>query len=411
MKILHLIGGELSGGAARGAYWLHKGLKDEGIESLVLTNSKETYNDDSVTSIVSDSKGKIFNLVKRIADKSLNKIYFKNNTIFSAGLFGYNFTKTEIYKKADIIHLHWICRGLVNIKHLANIKKPLIWTMRDMWPMTGGCHFSMDCTRFETYCGGCPQLGSIREQDLSSYLLKRKIKWVPKTTKLIGLSNWLSDCARKSTLFSNFNIQTIYNNISTEEFFPVDKMLARKILGLPKDKKIVLAGAQNIKDFYKGFDIFLRALPNLKSNPFLLFYGKVDTSTLDAIDRNYLSLGFLNHTSSLRLAYSAADVFVAPSRMDSFCKALAESMACGTPAVCFDATGPKDIVDHKLNGYKAKPFESDDLAKGIDWVIRDSSLNQKLALKAIEKVSVSFDSRIIAKKYIDLYHSLLCKQI
>jgi glycosyltransferase involved in cell wall biosynthesis len=408
MKVLHLIGGDLGRGAALGAYWLHKELLNLGVESKILTNSSETYIDKSVTSIVSDLRGKILNTVRRVADNFLNKLYLnRKKVIFSAGLFGCDFTKTKIYKNADIIHLHWICRGFVNIKHMEKVEKPLVWTMRDMWPMTGGCHYSIDCKRYKANCGRCPQLGSTHKKDLSSLLLQRKMKWIPKTTKLIGISDWLSDCAKQSSLFSDFDVQTIYNCVSVREFFPVEKLLARKSLGLPEDKIIVLAGAQNFDDFYKGFDIYLQAVKNLVSNPLLLFYGKLDCSALDAIGRDYVNLGFLYHTSSLRLAYSAADVFVAPSRMDAFCKALAESMACGTPVVCFDATGPKDIVDHKKNGYKAKPFEPVDLARGVEWIIGDMIRHRKIALKAKEKVACLFDSRIIAKKYIKLYRALL----
>ena len=99
-------------------------------------------------------------------------------------------------------------------------------------------------------------------------------------------------------------------------------------------------------------------------------------------------------------------MFVAPSLMDAFGKTLAEAMACGTPVVCFDATGPKDIVDHKINGYLAKPFESEDLADGIEWVLNASNYDE-LCLNAREKVVREFDSEVVAKKYIKLYEEIL----
>jgi hypothetical protein len=154
MKILHIVGGELSSGAARGAYWLQKGLLNLGINSQLLTSSKETYGDQKVTSITSDKTGKFFALLRKQADHSLQSFYGnRKKLIFSVGLFGFDFTKTREYQEADIIHLHWICGGLVNIKHLSKIDKPLVWTMRDMWPMTGGCHYSLDCERYKVGCG------------------------------------------------------------------------------------------------------------------------------------------------------------------------------------------------------------------------------------------------------------------
>ena len=92
--------------------------------------------------------------------------------------------------------------------------------------------------------------------------------------------------------------------------------------------------------------------------------------------------------------------------MDAFGKTLAEAMACGTPVVCFDATGPKDIVDHQVNGYRAKPFDPADIACGIEWVCQHKNPTD-LAYAAREKVISSFDFKVIAKQYIDLYNETI----
>jgi len=408
MKVLHLVASNLSKGAARGAYWLHKGLLNLDIDSHVLTTSKETYGDQTVTSIAINKKGKIFELVRRQADQSLQNLYrHREKRNFSVGFFGYDFTKTKQYQEADVIHLHWICDGLVNIQHLSNINKPLIWTMRDMWPITGGCHYSINCERYQLGCGECPQLGSRQTYDLSKFVLQRKKKYIPKTTKLIGISHWLSKCAENSFLFEGFDIRTIHNNVSTQDFFPIQKSLARYILGLPNDQYLVLAGAQRLDIFYKGFDVYLEAMSYLQFKPLLVFFGNLNLQAVESLNGEYINLGFLYDTISLRLAYSAADVFVAPSRMDAFGKTLAEAMACGTPVVCFNATGPKDIVDHHKNGYKAQPFEPSDLAQGIEWVLADKERWKKLSENARQKVKEEFDVPVIAQHYRKLYKELL----
>lgn len=117
-------------------------------------------------------------------------------------------------------------------------------------------------------------------------------------------------------------------------------------------------------------------------------------------------MGFLHDIISLRLAYSASDVFAAPSLMDAFGKTLAESMSCGTPFVCFDATGPKDIVTHKVDGYKAQPYCHKDLARGIEWVVNNLEYN-KLCVNSREKIEKQFSNIVIAKKYIILYKELV----
>lgn len=406
MKILHIVSGSFSGGAARGAYWLHQGLLEHGIDSKVFTSSKETYGDKTVISITADKKGKLAAIIRDQADSGLQWLYRRRQrVIFSTGLLGYDFTRTEAYRQTDIVHLHWICEGMVNMHHLAKIKKPMVWTMRDMWPMTGGCHYAMECKRYTVGCGKCRQLGSFRQRDLSRLVYWRKKRYLPRNMKLVGISHWLSDRARQSALFQDFDVRTIHNNVNTQEFFPIEKSVARQILGISADNPIVLAGAQNMEEFYKGFDAFVQAEQALDSEVMLLFVGKLDQSVTESLSHDFISLGFLHDTVSLRLAYSAADVFVAPSRMDAFGKTLVEAMACGTPVVCFDATGPKDIVDHKKNGYKALPFAAEDLAKGIDWVLTEAD-PKLLAKNAREKAVACFDSKVVAAQYISLYESI-----
>lgn len=410
MKILHIVAGDLSGGAARGAYWLHLGLKELGIDSKILTNSKTTLVDDSVITTTKSKKDKIFNMIRSQLDGLLILLYPKRKKIiFSSGLFGVCFTKTKEYQEADIIHLHWINGNFVNMKHLSKIDKPIVWTMRDMWPMTGGCHVAkaLDCENYKIGCGNCEQLNSNSSYDLSKFILNRKKKYFPKNMKIIGISTWLSGEAKQSEVFKDFDIRTISNNVNTKEFSPVDRHIAKEVLGIDTDKKIILTGSTSAKDFYKGFGHYLDAIKTLdKEKYFLCFFGNIDESLLDSLGFEYKSFGYLNDNISLRLAYSSANIFVAPSLMDAFGKTLAESMACGTPVVCFDATGPKDIVTHKIDGYKAKPFESKDLACGIEWVLNAENYDE-LCQNARDKVLKEFDSVIIAKKYMELYEEIL----
>lgn len=408
MKVLHIVAGDLSGGAARGSYWLHLGLRELGIDSKIVTDSKETFGDKDVVSITGDKISRLFCMARRQLD--VLPLQFQRSRkpiIFSTGFVGFDFTKTKEYKEADIIHLHWINGGLVNIKHLSKIHKPIIWTMRDMWPMTGGCHYSMECERYKIGCGQCQQLNSHHVHDLSKRVFNRKLKYIPHNTKFVGISNWLTERAKESFLLRNLEVNTIYNNIDVKSFFPVDKQSARKTLDIYTGKKIILAGSQNVNDFYKGFDKFIESIKSLdKDKYFLCFFGRLDPEVIDPLGFEYLSFGFLRDNVSLRLLYSAADVFVAPSIMDAFGKTLAESMACGTPVVCFDATGPKDIVDHHMNGYKAVPYDSHDLAEGIKWVLNSGDY-RKLSQNAREKAIKCFDSTVIAKQYIELYNSVL----
>jgi glycosyltransferase involved in cell wall biosynthesis len=325
---------------------------------------------------------------------------------FSTGTVGHDFLSHPAYLETDVVHLHWINDGFVRLKDIGRIRKPLIWTLRDMWPMTGGCHYSMTCDQFKSGCGSCPLLGSSMEHDLSRWVYSRKLKYIPEQAKIVGISTWMANQARASKLFESHDVRMILNAIDTDEFFPIEKAMARKILGISADKNLVLAGAQNLDAFYKGFDKLLTALTALDQHRYrLCFFGNVDRKAAEATGLDATFFGFLNDTISLRLVYSAADVFVAPSLMEAFGKTLAESMACGTPVVCFDATGPQDIVDHRLNGYRARPFDTNDLADGIKWVCsseRPGSLQGAARAKALQ----AFDPRRIAAQYVSLYQEV-----
>jgi glycosyltransferase involved in cell wall biosynthesis len=119
-------------------------------------------------------------------------------------------------------------------------------------------------------------------------------------------------------------------------------------------------------------------------------------------------LGYLSK-QQLQQAYSAADLFISTSKMEAFGKTVAESMACGTPVVCFDETGSADIVDHKMNGYLAKPFQTEDMITGIKYLL-ERSHDDSFTRCAIEKVSRCFDGNTIAEKYVDLYNQVLNKE-
>jgi hypothetical protein len=136
---------------------------------------------------------------------------------FNTGFDGIDITRHPSYADADLVHLHWV-NGLVGVRTLSKIKKPVLWTLRDMWPITGGCHYSLDCTRFKKACGQCPQLGSARDRDLSRWVVRRKERTLPSHMRVVGISHWLSECARQSTLFRKFPVATISNGVDTQGF-------------------------------------------------------------------------------------------------------------------------------------------------------------------------------------------------
>jgi glycosyltransferase involved in cell wall biosynthesis len=209
-------------------------------------------------------------------------------------------------------------------------------------------------------------------------------------------------------LFKSHDVIKISNNIDLEIFFPESKILARNKLGLSfNDKKIILIGAQSLSDPLKGINRFIDCLNRHDRCKYhVATFGRCDADTLNSVNFQYTNFGFIKDESVLRSLYSSADVFVSPSVIEAFGKTVAESMACGTPAVCFGSTGPDDIVDHKSNGYLAKPNDQLDLALGVEWVLNNDKYSD-ICLLAKRKIESCFDSKIIASQYIDLYKKLL----
>jgi glycosyltransferase involved in cell wall biosynthesis len=314
----------------------------------------------------------------------------------------------------DIINLHWLCNGYLQIETLRKFHQPLVWTLHDMWPFTGGCHYTETCENYRVSCGSCPQLGSDRSNDLSHWVWQRKAKaWKGLNLTLVATTSWMADCARSSSLFQDTRIETIPLGLDTEKYKPLNRHFAREVLNLPQDKQLVLFGAMNgTSDRRKGFHLLQPALQRLSTSGWsdqieLVIFG--GSQLEEAIDLGFKShyVGRLNDDLSLSLVYSAADVMVVPSVQEAFGQTASEAMSCGTPVVTFEATGLKDVVDHQQTGYLATPFEVDDLAKGIVWILEDQERHCQLQFQSRKKALRDFASEIQAARYMSLYTEII----
>ncbi|MGL4881879.1 MAG: glycosyltransferase, partial [Waterburya sp.] len=259
-----------------------------------------------------------------------------------------------------------------------------------------------------------PQLGSKRNWDLSRWIWRRKQKaWQNLDLKIVTPSKWLADCAKTSSLFKDKRVEVIPYGLNTDVFRPIDKKTARKLLQLPQDKQLVLfLSLQATSDKRKGLQLLQPALQKLS---FGNWQDRIELVLVGAskpekdIDFGFKShyLGTLTDDLMLALVQSAADVFVAPSIQDNLPNTVLEAIACGTPSVAFKIGGMPDMIEHEQNGYLAKPYEIDDLAQGIAWVIENEERHQKLSARARIKVEKEFTLEIQANRYLSLYKEIL----
>ena len=417
MIVIHLNRSDLEGGAARAAYRLHVGLQKIGVDSRMLVDNKVS--DDPHVYEPHGKIEKVWSKARSFLDKIPLKFYDWQKTPFHIGWTGRNIVRNELIKKADVINLHWITDGFLSIKNiskLTKLNKPIVWTLHDMWAFTGGCHYSEDCKKYVDQCGSCPQLNSNRENDITRKIWKRK-KRAYKNLKLtiVTPSKWLAECVRKSSLLSNFNVEIIPNGLDTDIFKPIDKVIARNILNLPEDKKIILFGAMSATtNKLKGFYYLKEALIRLqkmegiiKDELLLVVFGASYCDNIKDFPFEVKFLGRLYDDFSLVVVYNSADVFVLPSIQDNLPNTALESISCGIPVAGFNIGGIPDVIDHKINGYLAEYKNPDSLAEGIKWVLKDEGRALRLREAARKKAIENYSLEIQAKSYLKLYKKLL----
>jgi len=414
MKVLHISTSDTNGGAARATYRLHKGLQNINVNSQMLVQEK--YSNDIKVLAPKTRLSQGIARAKLTFDALPLKLYSqRDRTTFSLQWLPDGIIPKVTQAEPDIIHLHWISGSFIQIETITKLKHPLVWTLHDMWAFTGGCHTSGECDRYTKSCGTCPLLASRKDWDLSRWVWQRKAKaWRDLNLTVVTPSSWLAKCASSSSLFQDLPIKVIPNGLDTQSYRPINQRLARQLLNLPQDKQLVLFGAlEATSNRRKGFHLLQAALQELSKSGWkdkleAVIFGASQPQSPSDMGLTAHYLGHLHDDLSLAVVYSAADVMVVPSFQEAFGQTASESLACGTPVVAFNATGLKDIVDHQFNGYLAKPYEAEDLAKGIAWMLENPDRYQKLSHCAHEKAEKEFTLEIQANRYLNLYESLAC---
>jgi len=403
-------------GAARGAYRLHLSLRHIGVDSRMLVQGKFT--DDKTVLAPKGQNYRSIRAIRRWLDNLPNYKYPHRKHNLSVQWLPNNVLQRVKRINPDIIHLQWVCGAFLPIETIPYFKKPIVWTIRDTWPFTGGCHINTSCLRYTESCGCCPLLNSQNEYDLSYHIWERKGQaWQNLDLTIVGVSSWIAECAQRSSLFAGLRTVVIPNALDTTKFSPLSKASSRRNWDLPVDKKLILFGAFGGRsEPNKGFIYLIKALEILRNNPYwrhqleVVIFGEQKSDNPTDLGFPVHILGFLKDDQELLKAYSAADVMVVPSEQESFGQTAAEALACGTPVVAFDATGPRDIVDHQQNGYLAQSFDPADLAQGISWVLEDENRLRVLRHNARRKAEAAFSQKHVALKYLKLYESILVNQ-
>ncbi len=413
MKILHISTKDAEGGAARAAYRLHQGLESLNVKSQMLVQRKVS--DDPTVIAPQTIIEKSISMLGGILDTVPPRIYRRHTQIsFSTQWLPDVICSKVTQLDPDLINLHWIKNSHVRIETMAKLGRPIVWTLHDMWAFTGGCHYDRECGRYVESCGACPQLKSDRNWDLSRWIWQRKSQaWQNIPLTIVAPSEWLAKCARSSSLFRNLRIEVIPNGLDLKRYRPVNGQIVRSLLNLPQDKQLVLFGAiKATSDRRKGFHLLQAALQSLCQSGWrekieLVVVGASQSDQQTDLGFKTHYLGKLSDDISLAQVYAAADIFVAPSLQDNLPNTVVEAIACGTPCTAFKIGGMPEIIEHQQNGYLAQPFEVEDLARGIAWVLEDKERHHKLSDRARAKAEQEFTQELQARNYTSLYTKIL----
>jgi len=402
-----------AGGAGRAAYRLLQGLRAEGVRVGMLALDAVT--GDPAVRGPTTPLGRFIALMRSPLDRLPLHLAMRGpRPMFSPAWLPERLAHRVRRSAPEAVHLHWIAGGMLRIESLARLGRPLIWTMHDMWTFTGGCHYDEGCGRYAEACGRCPVLGSSRQWDLSRWVMRRKRRaWRGLPVTLVAPSRWLAEQAQAASLFRDRPVRVIPNGLDLDRFQPVDPGLARRLLGLPPERSYLLFGAFDPGgERRKGFGLLQAALQRLAESGWrdrldLLVVGATaPAAALDLGLRTHF-LGVLRDELSMALALAAADAVVVPSTQENLPNMAVEAFACGRPCIGFAVGGLPDIVEDGANGRLAPPFDTGELAAAIAWVLQDEERRRALGRAARQKAEQTFDLRLVARRYADLYAEVL----
>ena len=403
---------EQAGGAARASQRLYSGLRASGIDAHMLVQSKSSRDPNIIGPTGKVARGMA--ALRPTLDQL--PLFFTRKPIdqFMTGWLPDRIEHMADQVGVNIINLHEIRKGNLRIESLGRLTQPIVWTLHDLWALTGGCHYDAGCGRYKNRCGNCPLLAGERERDLSRRVMQRKENaWQETNLTVVAPSHWIANCARQSTLLASLRIEVIPNGLDITTYRPLAQRQARDWLGLPQERNLLLFLAVNaMSDRRKGFAQLQEALLRLRADSEcgsieLMVVGASarDAETEQPFPTHYL--GHLHDDVALALAYSAADIFVAPSLQDNLPNTVMEALACGTPALAFDIGGMPDMIDHQVNGYLAEPRDAASLAGGIRWLLTDRDRLLQLGSAARKAVETRFTVELQVERYSALYVELI----
>jgi glycosyltransferase involved in cell wall biosynthesis len=320
------------------------------------------------------------------------------------------------FRTADVVQLYNTHGGYFShsVIGVASRRKPFVWRLSDMWPLTGHCCYSYECDRWKTGCGTCPLLSDepALRKDRTALLWRAKQRiYAGANVTLVAPSRWIAGIAAQSPLVKHWPVEVIPNGLNLTVFRPVRKAAAREVLGLPQDEAVILFSSVETKAYRKGGTFVAEAVHALKGKtrtPFrLLVVGNRASEWERALDVPVTTINAVKDDHLLATLYSAADVFLHPALADNLPNGVLESLACGTPVVAFDVGGVGEAVRPMETGYLARDKDAQDLAAGLQRLLDDDDLRRRLGIRCRAVAEAEYDMELQTQRFEALYQRVL----
>lgn len=403
MKVLLLTTSKFSG-SGKATQKISECLKSVKIDySLeVLINNKEQLS-------ISEKLNQIIYRLKLKFNSLLSKIFGKDIKDFqSLSLFSTNLSKKINQSDFDIVHLTWI-NEFLDIEDIGKIKKPIVWTLCDMWPIAGVSHYE----KYHSNVYWSKEFFHSSKYNLDKWIINRKIKSWKNNINLVVPSQWLYDCSKRSIISHKYNIKKVPWPIDTKIFKKLNKNSLRKEYKLPINKKIILFNSfSGIYNKRKGWDLFVKAINQINIDLDVMVIGNGSNKNIEnQISKKIHWMGIAKRDEDLVNFINCCDILVLPSRMDNLPQTGMEAQACGLPVVAFNSNGIKDLINHKIDGYLAEPYDAKSLSIGIQWILEEIEKNNNISENCIKKSQKLWEMRKIGETYKEIYKDILNKNI
>jgi glycosyltransferase involved in cell wall biosynthesis len=387
---------------------LHQGLLSQGIESSIITSGD----------VGGQSPWRADYHRKYAAELLVwsNRTELSNSH-FSLDYLGKDLAGHHAITQADVVHLHWVADFLTSesIRRLAAIGKPLVWTLHDMRPFTGGCHFPAGCVGFKTDCSGCPQL-RLNYFHATKHALRAMAEALEsRNITFVAPSAWIADQLKASSMGRRHKMRIIPYGVDINLFLRQSRVPARKALGLSDDVQYILLASNSFAEKRKGLDLasevlaMFHVLSSQSSQPSqtvrLLFCGEATPEIPGWIAD---SVGFVP-PEKMPAVYSAADVMLFTPQEDNLPNVVLEAMACELPVVSHRVGGIPDMLEQIVGPSSlAKSGDVNAMAAALQKLIcAPDYLREQLGQSAREVATRRFSLTGQAEEYMDLYESIV----